>query len=462
MTKAEFQQYLNPRAERDEGFRQEIVRQSVRGLAVAGGVHIAVSIFLEVARFGMAPDPLILPMRLAECAVMIGIGLCLLLLSQQPRVAPYARGIGLASALVTAMVLMWFSLSLCAVAASADDFIPGQITLILLVGISAYPVRPLQTLGLGFCMLAGYIVSARTAERLAIPQAELQPTFVLFILMLTLLSTALTAIVYAERSQSYFRYQQALKAEREVKDTQRQMLLSENAASLGRLAAALSHELNSPIGALSSAVDTLLLLSARQSSKPMDQQRFLILLNDLRKTIQDSASRLSTIVSRMQRISNLDRSEVQRVSVNELITDVVQLCGSKAEQKAQIEMQLGEVPPMICKPHQLSAVFRNLLNNSMDALNGSGRIRIVTQTSGKNIAVEITDNGTGMDETQLKGLFDPEFRVADGRVGTGNWSMFSSRQVVREHGGDIEVESTRGAGTRVMVSFPIQQFQTLS
>jgi signal transduction histidine kinase len=308
-------------------------------------------------------------------------------------------------------------------------------------------------------MLGNYVASARLAESLDLPIGPLDPTYVLFMLTVTLLGTALTAVVYSERAQSFFRYRKALEAERDLKETQRRVILAENAASLGRLAAALSHELNSPIGALSSAVDTLLLLSAKQSAKPIDPQRFVVLLNDLRKTIGDSTNRLSDIVSRMQRIANLDRSEVQRVSVNELINDAVEISGARLRERARLNLELGDVPSMICKPQQLSAVFRNLVTNSVEALNGNGQIRISSKVHDSNIEVEVQDNGKGMDKAQLSSLFDPEFRVDGNRVGTGNWSMFSARQVVREHGGEITVNSKPGEGTRVLITFPIQHFE---
>ena len=92
------------------------------------------------------------------------------------------------------------------------------------------------------------------------------------------------------------------------------------------MAAAVSHELNSPIGALVSGVDTLLLLAARQPhSSPSEQQRLLVLQNELRKSIQQSTDRLREIVARMQRFSNLDMAEVQSANVNDLITDVAAL-----------------------------------------------------------------------------------------------------------------------------------------
>ncbi|MBL8226994.1 MAG: HAMP domain-containing histidine kinase [Bryobacterales bacterium] len=456
----DWRSYLFPGdAEQDEGFRSELTRQAVSGLKIIGAINIAVTLFLLLARFVIERDPGTLPMRVAESTLAVLLGVASLLIARTKWIEPRARLVGMIFGFLTATVLIWFSLCLCELTADADDFIPGQITMVMLVGIAALPLKPVHSMIFGGWMLGTYVISAKLAEYWALPLAYLQSTYVLFIFTLTLLATALTAIVYAQRSNSYFRYQQALKAERDLQEIQRRMMLSENAASLGRLAAALSHELNSPVGALSSGVDTLVLLSARQSTNPMEPQRFVMLLNDLRKTVQDASSRLGQIVARMQRIANLDRSEIQKVRLNELLNDVIVLADARLKEKADLDVALDPVPAIICRPQQLSAVFRNLLNNSVDALNGDGRIRVASHLAGESIEIEIADNGKGMKPEELEALFDPGFRVAEGRVSTGNWSMFSSRQVVREHGGDIAVESCVGKGTTVRVTFPLQKLE---
>ena len=62
------------------------------------------------------------------------------------------------------------------------------------------------------------------------------------------------------------------------------------------------------------------------------------------------------------------------------------------------------------------------------------------------VEVTIRDNGRGMSAEQADTIFDPSFKVADGRVSSGNWSLFNSRQIVYEHGGDIRIETSPGAG----------------
>ena len=112
-------------------------------------------------------------------------------------------------------------------------------------------------------------------------------------------------------------------------------------------------------------------------------------------------------------------------------------------------------PALTCRPQQLSAVFTSLLHNAIEAIqNGNGRIQISTHEVDSHVEVRIRDNGRGLRSDELATIFDPGFKVAGGRVSTGNWSLFSSRQIVREHGGDIHIESREGQGTTVSIRLP--------
>jgi len=71
------------------------------------------------------------------------------------------------------------------------------------------------------------------------------------------------------------------------------------------------------------------------------------------------------------------------------------------------------------------------------------------------VLIRVEDNGSGMEEAELETIFDPGFKVTAGRVSTGNWGLFSSRQIVFEHGGEIQITSTPGKGTTVDVLLPV-------
>ena len=99
-------------------------------------------------------------------------------------------------------------------------------------------------------------------------------------------------------------------------------------------------------------------------------------------------------------------------------------------------------------------MFSTLLSNAIHAVNGNGRIAIETHRQQGELEVTIRDNGRGMSEEEAGTIFDPSLKVSDGRVASANWSLFNSRQIVYEHGGDIRLETAEGEGTTVYVTLP--------
>lgn len=442
-------------AERDEGFRREIERLSVLSLQIIGGVQIGVSIFMLLARFVVSPESATLPLRFEQGGLIIALGLINLLAARWKGIARWARLLAVISGMVCAGILIWASLAIAARSTNPNDFIPGQITLVILITVTTTPLRPVHTLALGLAILIEYIVAATLAEHRLMEGLGPDDNYVLFIVMLTLLCTGITAVVYAQRRSHYQILQQTVEAGDALRQAQARILLSESAASLSRLAAAVSHEMNNPLGALISGVDTLLLLAGRQATaQPSEQPRLVKLQADVRKSVQESARRLKELVARMQRFTYLDQAEVQPADINEVIRDVAALVEPSLKEGTKLDLQLEPVQPVTCHPQQISAVFSSLINNALNAVNGSGRIVVSSRQNLNEVEVDIEDNGKGISNDEKESIFDPGFRVSEGRVSTGNWSMFNSRQIVREHGGDIRITSSEGRGTRVTVTLP--------
>jgi signal transduction histidine kinase len=456
MWRERIERYILPGSiEHDPGFQEEVRRLSHIGLRVVGGVEIAFSAFMAGVHMLVAWDVQTLPTRAATLVLVLGVGVLTSAAGRVTSLYPHARLIASVSALIVAAVLTGSMLLLTPYDSTADDAIPVNITLIMLVGAAAIPFRPTDMLVFGFLVEAMYVLLALLIKQIYPTSHGVDPIFVLFIFMLACLASALSAVVYGQRRSNYEWHRRTLETAEKLRQAEARNLLSENAASVGRLAAAISHELNSPIGALLSGVDTLLLLAARQPhASPTEQQRLIVLQNELRKTIQQSTDRLREIVTRMQRFSNLDKAEIQAANVNDLINDVAALLEPKYKGKVDVTIDLQPLPPLVCRPQQLSAVFSNLMGNAIEATNGNGRVVVSSRQKDQTVEVEFSDNGRGLTSHQLETIFDPEFKVTHGRVSTGNWSMFSARQIVRDHGGEIQIESEPGKGTRVSVILP--------
>ncbi|MEW5979419.1 MAG: GAF domain-containing protein [Acidobacteriota bacterium] len=231
--------------------------------------------------------------------------------------------------------------------------------------------------------------------------------------------------------------------------------LQETAALMGRFAAALSHELNSPLGALKSAIQSSQTLALQKAQLPPHKRdRAEELECKLRSTVADSVERLHQVVLRMQRFTNLDRTEVLAVDVNSLLQDAVLLLDSQAKGRIRVELELNPLPPVVVRPQQLSSVFLNVLQNALEESNESRCVFLASRQVGTEIQITIRDDGKGMDSEEAAKLFEPAFKVKAGRVTASNWSLFSSRQIIQEHGGQIEIQSAVGKGTIVRVMLP--------
>ena len=115
------------------------------------------------------------------------------------------------------------------------------------------------------------------------------------------------------------------------------------------------------------------------------------------------------------------------------------------------------MPAVLCRPQQISAVLASLLRNAVQAVDGTGRVELSTSRENNSVAIRISDNGRGLSPDQVANIFDPGIRESGGRMAAGNWSMFNSRQIVREHGGDIAIASHQGRGTVVTVMLPLSE-----
>lgn len=460
MNLRQWKAYIFPgAAEADEGFRQQIQKLSLTGLRVAGGVMIGASIFLTLARFVVDPEPETAGARIVEAGVVLVLGALTILAAGTGLGGRAPRLAACVSALLLTSVLILFSLYLSLNSPRMEDYIPAQVTLVMLVMVAAIPLRPAQAFSLGLGMALLYVLAATLAQRwLQWGSGPGEITF-LFIVMLALLAAGVAAVVYRQRFLYHQSYIRSLKAAEELREAEARALVAEQSATLSRLVAALSHELNSPVGALRSAVDTVLLLSGRElGGDERNRERTLRVMNDLRKSIHQSAGRLVDLMARMQRFANLDKAEIGEISVNELIEDAVALSVPASRGSIEVETDLEALPPIVCRPAQLGAVVHGLLTNAVNALQDrEGRIRVTARTCAPEVfEILIEDSGAGIGAGELSTIFEPRFQVAGARVTTGNWAMFSFRRIVRQHGGELEVQSKLGEGTKVRIVLPFE------
>jgi len=423
--------------------REYVARLSAAGLQTLGVVEIATAVLLNLSRLA-AGGP-----RWAETLAMLGVGLVTLGIARTGR-ERHAR--------VMAAGSVWLASALLILASGAhgiDDYVVMAITLLVVTAAATVPFLPWHALALGLGIEGMYILSGgRELSRIG-PHGEAHHVF---LLLLAMLATGIAASSYGRRRAEFESQQEAVRTAEALTGAQLRAQLAETAISIGKMAAALSHEINSPMGALRSSISTLLAVSDRiAEGGAAERDRLAQTRKDLQRSIDESAARIDDVTRRLRRFVSLEEAEIKSADINDLLTDVTLLYHDQIEKAhARLEFDLERpLPPLTCRPQLLTAAFSTLLSNALEAVNGDGRISIQTRGKGDEVEVTIRDNGRGMSAEEADTIFDPTFKVAEGRVSSANWSLFNSRQIVYEHGGEIRLETAPGQGTAMHVTLPV-------
>ncbi len=404
-------------AEREPLFGQKIVRASHAGLRGLGPIEIAAALLLA---------PHWIPL-----AAQVILGAATLLVARQRWSRTRARTLSVASAAGVLLVAGW----------AHGQFSIADALVILVAAVVALPLLPVHAIALGAITELWWLWR--------------DPGNELFLLVITLVAAGAAIALYERRFTTYHEQQEALRIAEALSGAQLRAQLAENAVAIGKLAAAVTHEINTPLGSLTSAVDTLLVLAGKQaSSNPAQQERMANLQADLRRSVQTATERIRGVIARLQRFINLEEAELQTANVNELLRDVIMQFDDQLQRGVQLEFEFEPVPTLMCRPQLLSAAFSTLLSNAIKAADGDGRVVVSTRHAGSLVEISIQDNGHGMSPEQIETIFDPGFKVTGTRIASGNWSLFNSRQIVFEHGGDIRIASAEGKGTTVWVTLP--------
>ncbi|UCH82755.1 MAG: hypothetical protein JSW50_09760, partial [Candidatus Latescibacterota bacterium] len=247
----------------------------------------------------------------------------------------------------------------------------------------------------------------------------------------------------------------------ELRNAQAKLVQSEKMASLGQLVAGIAHEVNNPIGAVRSmaqsnktAVEKLRDTIADAGAD--DQARFeriLHVMDQANRVIEDGTNRVGDVVETLRNFANLDEAEFQWFDVHEGLEDAVAIMEYQTKPGVTIHKQYGQVPRVNCYPAQLNQVFLNILTNANEAITGDGQITISTRAENRAVCVEFTDTGLGIPANDLGKIFDPGFTTKGVGVGTG-LGLAICYQIVRDHDGEIRVESEEGVGSTFTVVLP--------
>ena len=269
----------------------------------------------------------------------------------------------------------------------------------------------------------------------------------------------------------------------ERKHLESQLVQSEKLASLGQLAAGVAHEINNPVGFISSNLSTLegyfnqlqqmldayqraeVLVTPPEQSEQLKAMRVGLELDFLKEDIpvlikesKEGIGRVVQIVKDLKNFSRVDNEQTwQFANLQQGIDSTLNIVASELKYKADVVKHYGALPEIECLASQLNQVVMNLVINAAQAMGPErGTITISTGVDSENVWLEVADNGYGIAPQTLQKIFDPFFTTKPVGEGTG-LGLSLSYGIVKKHRGDISVSSELGKGTTFRVVLPIRQ-----
>jgi signal transduction histidine kinase len=264
----------------------------------------------------------------------------------------------------------------------------------------------------------------------------------------------------------------------ELARSQGQLLQSEKMAAIGQLAAGVAHEINNPIGFVSSNLGTLkdyaeqliALVDAHEKSASQSTPATRVALQEARDNAdlpflrddvvallaesRDGLERVKKIVQDLRDSSHIDSMEWVETDLNAGMETTLHIAAGEWKYKAEVIKLYGVLPPVRCHPGQINQVFMNLLVNAAQAIVSQGKITVRSGAEGAWVWASIEDTGNGMTPEQLKHIFEPFFTTKPVGKGTG-LGLSISYDIVKKHKGHIDVTSEVGKGSIFTVWLPV-------
>jgi len=256
-----------------------------------------------------------------------------------------------------------------------------------------------------------------------------------------------------------------------LENAQNQLMQSEKLAAIGQLAAGVAHEINNPIGFVTSNFGTLktyaghllAIIDAYEggTASSLEQARHDADLDFLREDLpilikesQEGLGRVTKIVQDLKDYSRVNDAGRQLADLNAGMESTLNVVWNELKYKAEVVRDLSDIPPVDCIPAQINQVFTNLLINAAQAIPERGKISIRSWLDGDMVCVEVEDTGLGMAEEVRRRIFEPFFTTKPVGKGTGLGLSISYDIVVKKHGGRLEVTSELGKGSCFRICLP--------
>ena len=233
------------------------------------------------------------------------------------------------------------------------------------------------------------------------------------------------------------------------RELERRLYRSEELAAIGELSAGIAHEIRNPLVAITTSVSLL-----RDESNLSEEGQQLL------DVVKEESDHLAAIVEDFLKFARPKTPNLMAEDINQVIRDVIKRYRDWNENEvAWVEHYDPSIPEILIDHHQIQQVLTNLIVNSLDAMDGEGRLIISTsdvERGGEHWSViQVEDSGRGIPVEEQSKIFQPFFSTKEKGTGMG---LAICRRIINEHKGDIMVESVPGKGTSFYVYLPINSF----
>ena len=224
-----------------------------------------------------------------------------------------------------------------------------------------------------------------------------------------------------------------------------QMSRAEHLATLGELAAGLAHEIRNPLAGIAGVIE--IIGRDLPASSPAR-----VVVKDVRLEI----AQINHILTDLLQTARPHPPEIRRSDLNTTVEHAVMLARQQALSKPiAIELKKNpSVPEVEHDSDQIHQVLLNLMINSIQAIEGRGKILVEVYAEGTSAIIAVSDTGRGIPPEHLPNIFRPFYTTKGNGTGLG---LSLARRIVEEHGGRIEATSSVGEGTRFVVTLPIER-----
>jgi len=234
----------------------------------------------------------------------------------------------------------------------------------------------------------------------------------------------------------------------EDKVSMEELIENERTSSIVRLAAGVAHELGNPLNSL-----TIHLQLIERKLKKLAQVQDSAQLAESVQVCQGEVQRLDGIITHFLEAVRPQKPELNELELVELVEEVLHVQEAElGNRDIEVNIEVSDdIPFVLGDRGQIKQVFFNLVKNAMEAMQPGGRLTILARKDGDFVYLQFSDTGSGISEEDLSKVFQAYYTTKEEGHGLG---MMIVQRIMREHGGQITIESRKDVGTAITLQFP--------